>query len=372
MEKKAQVEITFHWIYVLIAGAVILLFFIGIVVKQKATAEENLATDVVQILESIFTGASVSEQTKNFIDISSLVDYPLYFSCADGITEYGIEDLASIQNTVDTIFAPSELQAPQLILWSLPFQFPFKVMDFLLVTASNVKYVLVGDGVLFKDEFLDATYNAEERLHLDVEEASRLTLDTLKLGKAFHVRFIFLDGLPPQLPASVQEMDDDTISAVVFSSDGRAETAEYYEKKGTTFQKMAGKSQVSILSLGGERDAAKYAAIFAGTAEMYGCTMQKAWQRLGYLLAVYNAKLVSLQDYYATFYEEESPFPERDCRRFYREEGIENNFAALLEQFRRQLRGCRELALNCASLQQTAAQIETTNQQAAGECRALY
>ncbi len=372
MEKKAQVEITFHWIYVLIAGAVILLFFIGIVVKQKATAEENLATDVVQILESIFTGAGVSEQTKNFIDTSSLVDYSLYFSCADGITEYGIPSLASVQNTVDTIFAPSALQAPQLILWSLPYQFPFKVMNFLLVTASNIKYVLVSEGGGFQDEFLDAAFDEEERLRIDVEEASRLTANTINPGKAFHVRFIFLDGLSPQLPASVQEMDDDTVSAVVFSSGGRVETAEYYEKKGTTFQKMAGKSQVSLISLGGERDAAKYAAIFAGTAEMYDCTMQKAWQRLLYLVDIYQEKLSSIQEYYDDLYASETPFPERDCRRFYQEGGVEKNFVTLLDNFQRQLDSCRALSLNCASLQQTAAALEATNDQAAGECLALY
>ena len=58
-EKKAQIQVTFNWVYILIAGAVILLFFIGIVVKQKAVSEENLATDVVRVMESIFTGAGV-------------------------------------------------------------------------------------------------------------------------------------------------------------------------------------------------------------------------------------------------------------------------------------------------------------------------
>ena len=79
--KKAQIQVTFSWVYILIAGAVILLFFIGIVVKQKSISEENLATDVVRVMESIFTGAGVSEKTKNFVDISGLADYTLYFNC---------------------------------------------------------------------------------------------------------------------------------------------------------------------------------------------------------------------------------------------------------------------------------------------------
>ena len=69
MGKSGQVQITFNWIYILIAGAVILLFFVGIVVKQKVVSEERLATDVVDILDSIFTAAGVSSKTKIFIDL---------------------------------------------------------------------------------------------------------------------------------------------------------------------------------------------------------------------------------------------------------------------------------------------------------------
>ena len=58
--KKGQIQVTFNWIYITIAGAVILLFFFGIVVKQKAASEEKLSIEVVRILESILTGAGVS------------------------------------------------------------------------------------------------------------------------------------------------------------------------------------------------------------------------------------------------------------------------------------------------------------------------
>ena len=90
--KKGQIQVTFNWFYVLIAGGVILLFFFGIVMKQQKVSEENLAYDVVRIMESIFTGAGVSEKTKNFIDTSGLVDYTLYFNCDEGTTDFGIKE----------------------------------------------------------------------------------------------------------------------------------------------------------------------------------------------------------------------------------------------------------------------------------------
>lgn len=366
MEKKAQVEITFHWIYVLIAGAVILLFFVGLAVKQKASSEERLATDVVQILETIFTGAGVSEQTKNFINTGGLADYELSFSCADGVTEYGLQDLASVQNTVDAIFAPEKLQTSLLILWSLPYQLPFKGLDFLLVTSSNTKYVLVGDSGGFRREFADAAFDQEERLRLNVEEAELLTLDTLDPGKAYQVRFIFLDGTLPSLPVpeGVRDMDDDKVSAMVFSSEGALEQATYYQKKRESWQQAG--EPVPIISLGGERDAAKYAAVVAGNAEMYQCTMQKAFRRLEYVLAIYAQKLQSLQGDYAD---------DQNCLRFYSKEvGGERSLEDSISTLQSVVRTCSRFPEQCSEgrLLQTARLIEETNNQAAGECQPLY
>ena len=66
--KKAQIQFTFNWIYILIAGMVILIFFVSIVAKQKTSSEEHLNAEVVRVMESIFTASGVSEKTKNFIE----------------------------------------------------------------------------------------------------------------------------------------------------------------------------------------------------------------------------------------------------------------------------------------------------------------
>mgnify|MGYP005657314267 CR=1 FL=1 len=68
--RKGQVQLTVNWIYIVIAGAVILLFFAGLVVKGKDAAEKNIAEDVVQVMGNVFTGAGVSEKTKKKIDLN--------------------------------------------------------------------------------------------------------------------------------------------------------------------------------------------------------------------------------------------------------------------------------------------------------------
>lgn len=78
----------FHWIYIIVAGAAILLFFIGFVTRQQGAAEQQLSLSVTQKLDGIFTGAALSEQTVNVIDVPQL---EFFFTCDDeGISEYQV------------------------------------------------------------------------------------------------------------------------------------------------------------------------------------------------------------------------------------------------------------------------------------------
>ena len=106
MAEQGQLELTVNWVYILIAGTVILLFFTGIVVKQKDISEEQLSADVIKTMESLFTAAGVSEKTKNIISVSGLGDYVLEFGCQNGVSTFGIAgQQAKIQNARDPIFS---------------------------------------------------------------------------------------------------------------------------------------------------------------------------------------------------------------------------------------------------------------------------
>ena len=265
--KKGQIEVTFNWLYVLIAGAVILLFFVGIIVKQKAASEEQLGTEVVRIMESIFTGAGVSEKTKNTIDTSGLVDYTFLFSCTDHVGEYGIKGGSIVQNAIDPIFSPTEINSPSLSLWSLPYKLPFKVIDFLFVTSANTKYFLIGNTP-FIAEFLNETVsNTETRFVINAVSVS--SVDQIDPGDNFQIRIVDFTGTSiaagASLPVQLQSWDDSKITAVSFTASNQI---DYYQKQGASWRRLNPRP-VQIVSLGRERDAAKYAAIFSGNDLIY-------------------------------------------------------------------------------------------------------
>ncbi len=288
---KAQVEVTFNWIYVLIAGGVILFFFFGLVLRQKETSEERLGADLVTTLKSIFVGAGAAEKTKNFISTGGLSEYTLYFQCDNKLSTFGIEGTSTrAEDAITPIFTPSFIKSSQLIAWSLPYKLPYKVTDLLMVTAPTTKYYLIGDQD-FAQEFLNAT----DKFNREIVSLGEH--DQINPEQNFEVRIVDLDGnvIVPgdKVPTLLQVMDDDKVTGVSF----QGERVIYYQKQSDTWKKLH-INPLSIVSLGGEKDAAKYAAIFAGNDQLYQCNMQKAFQRLRFLTEVYYGKTRELVSYY--------------------------------------------------------------------------
>jgi hypothetical protein len=284
--KKAQIEVTFHWVYILIAGAVILLFFAGIIVRQQTVSEERLGEDVVRVLESILVGAGVSEKTKNFIETKGLMDYTFEFRCEEGYMGFGIKEGSFRDLPTEAVFAPKEIKTSKLILWSLPYNMPYKIMDLLMVTSVNTKYAVIGEG-----DFYVELEKATEGLNFEFVD----NLDEINPGKNFHIRIIDLNGIHIRegvpVPQSLLELGDPEVSAVSFSGF----QVTYFQKKGEGWKKG---ETVQIVSVAGEKDAAKYGAIFAGDGGSYKCNMMKVFKRMKYVNEVYAGKLEEIKEHY--------------------------------------------------------------------------
>jgi hypothetical protein len=366
--KSAQIQLTFNWFYVLIAGAVILLFFVGIVVKQKAAAEDNLASEVVRIMESIFTGASVSEKTKNFIDTSGLADYTLYFDCEEGVSEFGIKGKGTpSQDRVSPIFVPYEIKTTQLILWSLPYKLPFKVIDFMFVTSQNTKYFLLGNGAGFATEFINST-EGFNRVEIN-------NLNQIDPGKNFQIRIIDFDGTLDEnspVPEKLKLMDDDKVTMLSFLGTSQV---NYYQMLDHNSWKKINSEPVQIVSLGGERDAAKYAAIFSGDDKIYRCNMGKAFQRLQYLIEVYEGKLIDIELYYNENIELSLS---KECMNYIQAGDYDPNIETELSSLKGNLGACLldypETYSSCISLMGVAANLKKADKDLGekGDCLTLY
>ena len=65
--KKGVVEIQFNWMFVLIAGAIILALFIGIILRQKGISETTTNALILNNLDAVLSGSEVSVGTVNVV-----------------------------------------------------------------------------------------------------------------------------------------------------------------------------------------------------------------------------------------------------------------------------------------------------------------
>ncbi len=362
--RKGQIEITFNWVYILIAGAVILLFFVSLIVKQKEISEERLAEDVVRVMESIFTGAQVSEKTKSSLPLGGLSERDLYFRCEDAVGEYGIKGLpARTQNSLDPLFAPKEVTGTRLILWSLPYFLPFKITDFLFLTSDKHHYVFVGAGSGFSDQFVEGALDSDPKLSISVQKVNLLSEVVIK-SKETKVRVIDADGTLIKdgqvIPENLLIVDDDKLTAASFTAN---KEINFFKKRGAVWRKI-NPQPITIVSRTAIRDAAKYAAVFADDPEIYRCNMEKAYRRLMLIAEVYEGKVGELETYY------ENPTESGSCIGFVNGFTLaEGNIRDTLTLYQTRAKACSLLADNsCADIVNLAERLRLLNEKLAEEC----
>lgn len=301
--KKSQVQIQFHWIFVIVAGAIILLFFVALVQKQKTSHEKKIFSEIKVDLTSIFTGAGASERTLHRIELPTETN--IEFRCTlDGYSAYNIEGFESDEPIpTQILFAPDNVQGPRIYTWTIDWNFPFKVGDFLIVSSDNVRYIIVYDSSSedLKEKIEDQL--PDKLLSMgSVTFVNKANYNDIQNFRTYKTKFIFL-GDPPSgwsLPSSFYREDDEDIKATILNPNtGQIVFAKKSENVFDIEQLQASTATFPLGLSSGERDAELLAAIFAEDAEFYSCTFNKAFKRFDLLTQVYLGKIQRLESLFS-------------------------------------------------------------------------
>jgi len=283
MKKRGQVSIQFHWIFIIIAGALILLFFINIAWKQKDISDRKIAGTVISHINSLITSTSTDEEITNAIKTPEI---ELEFTCnKQGISEYAVKDTGQhIDTPIEIIFSPDIVKGKKLIIWSLPWQMPFKVDNFIVITSTDIRYIIIGSdhSTTVDDLYLNLPYE-----HLNLEKTSSLSQSQDKNN--YKIRLIFIDQEPTtqELPKFIQKMKDTAVSAVKIS----ANQIQFYKKQKDS---LISDGEISIIDTFSGKNPLLYAAIFAENSEMYNCALNKAINRLNIIADIYKQRTKKL------------------------------------------------------------------------------
>ncbi|MCF7861069.1 hypothetical protein K9M79_02400 [Candidatus Woesearchaeota archaeon] len=297
LDKKGVIEVQFNWIFIIIAGAIILIIFFSIIDMQNDIQERSIANTIMMHLQSIITGAKESSNTIHFIDIPKT---DIRFSChSDLCTQIGCTSSYSIDNSnqnhisIEPIFASDLVRGKILVTWSKPWYFPFEVTSFLYTTTPEFRYI-----------FYDSGGSAIEQLYEELPDKLSKTLTTnmsLEHENNYKVKFIFYEetGLTSkELPAFTEKLHPLDVTAINIKPvedgiDGFG-IVEFY-KRANDQNKFELEGESFYL-----KEASLVGAIFAEDQNFYECTLTKALIRLSSIVDVYINRSETLLDYYSS------------------------------------------------------------------------
>lgn len=277
MKKRGQFEIQFNWIFVLAAGALILLFASAFVLKQKGISERTIDQSVSNSLKAIIAGAEVSTDTLNFVELPKV---EIEFECG----KYRVGS-ASRSFQIMSVFAPSKIESNKLMTWTLDWNTPYRVTNFLYLTSPNVRHILVGSDSLAYE------VNKSMPKELNKEWIKPGDIGTVKDKNDAKVRFVFFDtDVDNSVLSEFSKMRIGDVTALKVVGDEDTGTVEFFEKKGSVFESKGTSSYLRLPSLVG--------AVFTEDFEMYNCVMENAFKKLNIVTQIYKKKTESMESYY--------------------------------------------------------------------------
>lgn len=294
MKKRGAIEVQFNWIFILIAGAVILGFFLTIINKQKTIAEDQISSSIKINLGAVLTGAKAATATASRINIPNI---DIVFDC-DG---YIVGKANAIRSK--TAFSPSLIRGPVIMSWTRDWYMPYRVSNFLYVTTPYIRYIFIKDG----GGIVENIYNTmPNRTIIDQGEVKAFfTKELLDISDVagikdlnhYKVRFIFSGSTAPESAFSLPKLGgvkrrDYTAVKIVANNyadlDGTGEVI-FYEKTGDSFIEVDRSAYLG--------EASVFGAIFTDEAETYNCNMQRALNSLEIVNTIYLDRTDRLYNY---------------------------------------------------------------------------
>ncbi|MEK6936671.1 MAG: hypothetical protein AABW58_01215 [Nanoarchaeota archaeon] len=139
MNKKGM-EITFNWIFVIIAGSVLLMFFLFFAWKQIGLFNKLGINEVVSKLNNEIDSFAIGVSLNKVVELPKGVD--ISFKCGEVVFKGAKKD------TLHLIYAEGDFRE-RFNLWTNAWVFPFKVDNLYYTTNSNGKMFIIGNENFF-------------------------------------------------------------------------------------------------------------------------------------------------------------------------------------------------------------------------------
>jgi len=269
-KNKKGITLPFHWIFILVAGGLILAFFFSIAAKQKALSDDKLALSLVQSVDVVFEMSESSEGTSQFIPLPKK---GISFVCSKGCDCYIQTGSARKSFGSNIIFSEKNIDSAQAVVWSLPWTVPFRAANLLYVTDPETRKIVV--------------YNAEDKMSVDIlrklqdilpdniifEFYTLAQFNAVSFDGSDFTKIFFISSLQPFIPQSLQGKNVDVVGI-------NPVNINFYDvSDGVVVSK-------GVMSYPGDISWV-LAAIFSADYDMFVCGIKSALRRLNNVADVF-------------------------------------------------------------------------------------
>lgn len=264
MDKKGVSMFPFVMMFVLIAGAIIIVFFFGFAKSVKTQGDFVNDLQVANLLERKLDSFTLAKNARNIFELPRISEVDI--ECRNGKTSIVVGE--SKRESFKLINAPRSFDNRRLIAWTLAWEYPFKIDNFYYLADNNVRFYFES------------------------------------VGGAGDMRNIIYNNLPTppftkfdRLPRNSLELNQADKNIVVYYNN-RPSDAVFLSSKAKVIQVDIANNKVAFYRNDGNKDGEAeffglpmlYAAIFSEDFQEYECIKDMAHERLKTMAAIYRLK----------------------------------------------------------------------------------
>lgn len=305
--KKGQLQIQFNWIFVLIVGTVLLIFFISLITSQTNASETKVSVKLAEHFKTIIstTGqktGTVKKYTTPYAELNFVCD------SKEGIYQYSVGNLKAKDTKFDIMFSPDHLVGKDLLTWTQDFAIPYKVETVLYLTNKKHQYIFYRpnrDTVPYYysevlSNFADNLTVFQSYSAANSGPTSLYPSKTSNMAEYIYIIFAVSD-YSNMLPVN-KILDGDNVKIRVITptdyndpfSIGQVAFMDKKTYEAVYFKHSSLNPDNYTSTYVGK--ASLYGAIFSGTKASYDCQMTKAFKKLRMVTLLQSYRLKGVLD----------------------------------------------------------------------------
>ncbi|MFC1774918.1 hypothetical protein ACFLZN_01230 [Nanoarchaeota archaeon] len=283
MKKAVQSPLT--WVFIMIAGALILIFFVTLAYRYQEMAQQKLSIEIESSIDSVISDVLQSSGSSVPIPMPRAgIAFHCSSTCDCRLRIGSIPQGSPFAEKI--YFAHGYLKDVDITLWALSWNVPFRATNFLYVTNPMIKYYIVTDSSTHSQSLKDEISEIMPS-NMSIEFIDISSVGSIPRPNFHDVKFLFLDSGKSSLDNSFEK-------DVMYSVELKGNNIQFlFKDSGSTFFQETGQ-EIPLIT---DDVTGILGAMFSADPNMFLCNMQKAYTRLKYVSQVFTERTKKLDGY---------------------------------------------------------------------------